>query len=58
LLAASQWRRQRSRQRDIEEIAATKDATSTAAKGATVVRLELRKRREEGAHAVDRLAVA
>ena len=58
LLAASQWRRQRSRQCDIEEIAATKDATSTAAKGATVVRLELRKRREEGAHAVDRLAVA
>jgi len=54
LLAASQWRRQRSRPQDIGEIAATQDA----AKGATVVRLDLRLRREEGRHAVDRLAVA
>ena len=54
VLAASQWRRQRNRQRDIEEIA----STTHAVKGATVVRLDLHKRREEGTHAVDRLAVA
>jgi protein ImuA len=51
LLAASQWRRQRRRQQDAVPVA--------PAQGATVVRLDVRsRRREEGAHAVDRLAVA
>jgi protein ImuA len=51
LLAASQWRRKRRQQQDAVPIA--------PAQGATVVRLDVRsRRREEGAHAMDRLAVA
>ena len=51
LLAASQWRRQRRQQQNAPQI--------PAVQGATVLRLDVRsRRREEGAHAVDRLAVA
>lgn len=51
LLAASQWRRQRRQQQNAIQIAPVQ--------GAIVVRLDVRsRRREEGTHAVDRLAVA
>ena len=51
LLAASQWRRQRRQQQNAPQ--------TLPVQGATIVRLDVRsRRREEVAHAVDRLAVA
>jgi protein ImuA len=53
LMAASQWRRKRRQQQEDDVVRIAPD------QGATVVRLDRRsRRREEGAHAVDRLAVA
>lgn len=53
LLAASQWRRKRRQQQEAAQI------EIAPVQGATVVRLDMRnRRREEGAHAVGRLAVA